>query len=251
MYAAPVSLYKPGSQKAFKLGGLSAAFGASTATGVGLKYETDNGWAFSSNIVSKGADGSANGFLTNKDTHKWDSMVAYTQDQYHLSLTLSKQSNGWNSFSYYATNDALQILQGHDGGFNKPDGTAYAFRSYWRPSESGTFVPEVSAGYDGYHIEDNGANFSDASSFFVGLGWKDMFRPDDRIGIAYGSLLKPTEMGEGGTLPTLDPSLWEAYYAFMLNDSVQITPAVFGGNDVLSDAEDDIFGAVLTAKFKF
>ena len=251
MYAAPVSLYKPGSQKAFKLGGLSAAFGASTATGVGVKYEADNGWAFSSNVVSKGADGSTNGFLTNRDTHKWDHMVAYTQDQYHLSLTMSKQSNGWNSFSYYATNDALQILQGHDGGINKPDGTAYALRSYWRPLESGTFVPEISVGFDAYTIEDNGANFSEATSSFIGLGWKDMFRPEDRIGVAYGALLKPTAMGEGGTLPTLEPSLWEAYYAFMLNDSVQITPAVFGGNDVLSDAQDDIFGGMVTAKFKF
>ena len=77
-------------------------------------------------------------------------------------------------------------------------------------------------------------------------------RPDDRIGLAYGSLLKPTQMSEGaGATTDLDPSLWEAYYSFMLNDSVQITPAVFGGNDVLSDAQDDVLGAVITTKFKF
>ena len=250
MYAAPVSLYKPASQKAFKLGGLSAAFGASTATGVGVKYDVGNGFAFSTNVVSKGARGSVNGFLTNADTYKWDSMIAYTQDQYHLSLSLSQQYNGWNSFSYYATNDAITLASGHDG-VNKPNGTAYALRSYWRPSESGTYVPEISAGFDSLNVDNNGANFSEATSYFIGFGWKDMFRAEDRIGLAYGSLLKPTAMGEGGTLPTLEPSLWEAYYSFMLNDSVQITPAVFGGNDVLSDAEDDIFGGTLTAKFKF
>ena len=59
-------------------------------------------------------------------------------------------------------------------------------------------------------------------------------------------------MAEGaGATSDLDPSLWEAYYSFMLNDSVQITPAVFGGNDVLSDSEDDIFGGMITTKFKF
>ena len=58
-------------------------------------------------------------------------------------------------------------------------------------------------------------------------------------------------MSPGGTMPTLEPTLWEAYYSFMLNDSVQITPAVFGGNDLLADAQDDIFGGMLTAKFKF
>ena len=249
MYAAPVSLYKPGSQKAFKLGSASAAFGASTATGVGFKYEADNGFAFGSNVVSKGAK-SSSGFLTDADVYKWDTMIAYTQDQYHLSLTLSQQYNGWNSFSYFATSDAISLASGHDG-VNKPNSTAYATRAYWRPQEAGTIVPEISVGFDVLDVTNNGARFSEATSYFVGLGWKDMFRPEDRIGVAYGSPLKPTKMGPGGTMPTLDPSLWEAYYAFMLNDSVQITPAIFGGNDLLSDAQDDIFGGMLTAKFKF
>ena len=44
MNAAPVSLYKPGSQKAFKMGGFGSVFGASTAKlGTGFKYELDNG----------------------------------------------------------------------------------------------------------------------------------------------------------------------------------------------------------------
>ena len=250
MYAATPSIYKPGSQKAFKLGSASAAFGASTATGAGFKYDFDNGFAFSSNVVSKGARGSANGFLTNADTYKWDTMLAYTQDQYHVSLTMSQQYNGWNSFSYFATNDALQLAPGHDG-VNKPNSVAYATRAYWRPQESGTVVPEVSVGLDVINVSNNGNRFSEATSYFIGLGWSDMFNPDDRIGLAIGQPLKPTEMGPGGTLPTLDPSIWEAYYSFMLNDSVQLTPAVFGGNDVLADEADDIFGAMVTAKFKF
>ena len=33
--------------------------------------------------------------------------------------------------------------------------------------------------------------------------------------------------------------------------TVQLTPAVFGGNDLASDAQDDVLGAMVTAKFKF
>ena len=67
--------------------------------GVGIKYSGDNGWAASTNLVSKGAAGSA-GFLTNEDEYKWDTMLAYTQDQYHASFTVSQQHEDWSSFSY-------------------------------------------------------------------------------------------------------------------------------------------------------
>ena len=46
--------------------------------------------------------------------------------------------------------------------------------------------------------------------------------------------------------------LWrEAYYSFKPNDSIEITPGIFGGSDAYADTEDDVFGAVLTTTFKF
>ena len=39
-----------------------------------FKYVADNGFAFSSNLVSKGAK-SSSGLLTNEDEHKWDTHV--------------------------------------------------------------------------------------------------------------------------------------------------------------------------------
>ena len=67
-------------------------------------------------------------------------MVAYTQDQYHLSLTLSQHDKDWGSYSYYATSTVKADTNA--------DATAYAARGYWRPEESGTATPEVSVGYD-------------------------------------------------------------------------------------------------------
>ena len=258
MYAATPSIYKPGSQKAFKLGGLSAVFGASTATGVGVKYQVgDSPWAFSTNIVSKGADTSA-GFLSAGDTSKWDTMIAYTKPQWHASLSYSNQHNGWNSFSYYATSKAATINNSDDAtnpshdGQGKPNANAWAFRTYWRPAESGTITPEVTVGYDVLNVNNNGqTRVKEASSYMVGLGWSDMFRADDKIGAAYGAPLRAWTNTDGSDPADVDASMWEIYYSFKANDSVTVTPAVFGASDVYADDKDDIFGVMVTSTFKF
>ena len=246
MYAAPVSIYRPGFHKAFKLGSLSGAFGASTATGGGIKYVGDNGFAFSSNVVSKGAD-DASGFLTNQDESKWDTMLAYTQDQYHVSLSLSKQHEDWASFEYYATTAAHEVEEDSNA-------TAYAARAYWRPQESGTAMPEISVGYDIISLEgQTGNNVKEASSYFVGLGWPDMFQDSDYIGLGFGQPLKVDETVNGAAADdaNLDPFLWEASYSFKVNDSITMIPAIFGGTDIQSSTDQDIFGAAVTTKFKF
>ena len=246
MYAAPVSIYRPGFHKAFKLGSLSGAYGASTKTGFGVKYVGDNGFAASSNVVSSGSS-SGYGFLTNEDEYKWDTMLAYTKDQYHVSLTLSQQHEDWNSFSYYAT-DA--VVADEDS-----NATAYAARAYWRPQESGTATPEISVGYDVISFDGNsGSNkVKEATSYFVGLGWPDMFQDSDYIGIGFGQPLKTTETvnGDAATDASLSPLLWELTYSFKVNDSVTMIPTIFGGTDIQSSTDEDIFGAAITTKFKF
>jgi len=243
MYAAPVSIYRPGFHKAFKLGSLSGAYGASTKTGVGIKYVGDNGFAASSNVVSS-ANGS--GFLTNEDEYKWDTMLAYTKDQYHVSLTLSQQHEDWNSFAYYATDT---VVAEEDS-----NATAYAARAYWRPQESGTATPEISVGYDviSFDGQSNG-KVEEATSYFVGLGWPDMFQDNDYIGIGFGQPLKSTKTVGGGAAvdADLEPLLWELTYSFKVNDSITMIPTVFGGTDIQSSTDQDLSGVSLTTKFKF
>jgi len=244
MYAAPVSIYRPGFHKAFKLGSLSGAYGASTKTGFGVKYVGDNGFAASSNVVSSSS--TTAGFLTNEDEYKWDTMLAYTKDQYHVSLTLSQQHEDWNSFSYYATD---YVVAEEDS-----NATAYAARAYWRPDESGTVVPEISVGYDVISFDgQSSGKVKEASSYFVGLGWQDMFSDGDYIGVGFGQPLKATEVQTSGTAgdDSLSPLLWELTYSFKVNDSVTMIPTVFGGTDIQNGTDEDIFGAALTTKFKF
>jgi len=242
MLAATPSIYKPGVLKAFKLGGHSAVNGASTDGGAGVKYVNDNGFAFASNFVSKGSKTTA-GIFTKEAKGKWDTQVAYTKPSYHVSLTYSDQQNGWNSYSYYATSDAATKAA-------TADSTAYMLRAYWRPENAGTSVPEISVGYDVLDITGNGDNVKEADSYFVGLGWDDMFTADDKVGLAFGQPLKATKYGASGSTD-VDPFLWEAYYSYKVNDSVTVQPAIFGGSDVRSDTEDDMFGVALTSYFKF
>ena len=241
MLAATPSVYQPGVLKAFKLGGHSAVNGASTGGGFGVKYGNDNGFGFSSAYVTTD-NKTTKGVLTKESKGKWDTMVAYTKPQYHVSLTYSDAQNGWNSYSYYATSKAAVKAA-------TADSTAYALRAYWRPENAGTATPEISVGYDVLDIEGNGNNVSEADSYFVGLGWNDMITPDDKIGIGFGQPLKATKSGDGST--DVDPLIWEAYYSYKVNDSVTVQPAIFGGTDARTETTDDYFGVALTTYFKF
>ena len=230
MHGASPSIYKP-ITKQFKLGGNGAAYGASTNSGVGWAYNADNGFSVSSNVVSK-QNASSTGFLTNEAGTNWSTQVAYTTDKYHVSLISALKYNGWTD-SYYTT----------AAGKARPDGnsTNYGLRAYWRPDESGAAVPEISAGYD---ISTVDGQDDDTDAYFVGLTWKDTFQADDKIGIAIGQ--PQTAESE-----SIEPFAWEAYYSFKINDSVTMTPAVFGGSDRTGTSGDDVTGAVLQTTFKF
>ena len=242
MYVTP-SIYKPGVLKSFKLGG-NSNFGASTDVGFGFKYETDGGFAIASNIVDKDGD-TSNGLLGKASTSKWDTQIAYTTDRWHLSATRSDAQN-WTSQSYNATSLGA-AMKGSTG-----DTTGYALRGYWIPEDSGTAIPEISVGYD-IKLADQAASgdAKEATSYMVGLTWKDMFQADDRIGLALTQPLKVTECNGTCSSTEVDPLVWEAYYAFKPNDSMEVRPAIFGGTDVENSTADDIFGAAVTTTFKF
>ncbi len=230
MHGATPSIYAP-ITKQFKLGGNGAAYGASTDSGIGWAYNADNGFSLSSNVVSK-QNKSTKGFLTNQAKTNWSTQVAYTTDEYHVSLITALKYNGWTD-SYYTT--AL--------GKARPDGnsTNYGLRAYWRPDTESQAVPEISGGYDISTVEGQDA---DTDAFFVGLTWKDTFQADDKIGLALGQ-------PQTADTDTVEPFTWEAYYSFKLNDSVTMTPAIFGASDRTGTAGVDLTGAVVQTTFKF
>ena len=243
MHGTTPSIYKP-VLKQFTLGGNGAAFGASTNPGIGWVYKADNGLAISSNAVSQDGD-STDGWGTSESPTSWATQIGFTKPNYSASVIVNMKYNGWMD-SYYTT-PLGKLRPDSAGTAGAGDSTNIGLRAWWRPDDSGTLVPSVSLGYDTSET-DASAN-SNTTAYFVGLQWQDAFTPDDRIGLAFG---QPQTREDEVT----DPFSWELYYSYQLNDSVSITPAIFGATDRNgrnddADKPEDMLGAVLETTFKF
>ena len=239
MLAATPSVYKPKLLKAFRFGGHGAAFGASTSTGLGLKYVADNGFASSVTVNSKGG-ASTTGFLTKEDINKVNVMAAYNGDNYHLSATYTTQQGAFNAYQYFSTASII----------SNTDSDGYALRAWWRPDETGTAVPTVSVGFDTMTFTGNSAGYTEGSGYSVAMNWSDMFQADDTIGVAFGQPIRGTKNTTAST-KDVEPFIWELYYSFKPNDSIEVVPGIFGGSDVMDATDEDLFGAVLTTVFRF
>ena len=242
MHGTTPSIYKPVT-KQFTLGGNGNAYGASTDTGAGWAYQADNGFAISSNVGTKSNtsvevnDTYVNsGILTDQTKTSWATQVGYTQPNYSISAIMNVKSNGWSD-SYYKAGDINGDAESTD------QYTAIGLRGWWRPENTGTATPSISLGYDTTEYDATNGQ-SNADAWFVGLNWQDIFNADDRIGAAFG---QPTTNESSD----VTPFAYELYYSFKANDSVTMTPAIFGGSDRNGTAGGDIFGAVFETTFKF
>ncbi|MDA9747027.1 iron uptake porin [Prochlorococcus sp. AH-736-M13] len=235
MHGTTPSIYKPVT-KQFTLGGNGEAYGASTDSGAGWAYKADNGFAISSNIVSKQNGSATAGLLTNEAATSWASQIGYTTERWSVSALLNQKYNGWSDTYYHSL--------GHSPASGGNNYSSVGLRSWWRPAETGTATPSVSLGFDTTNYDSAPSTSDNSTAWFAGLSWQDMFQADDRIGLALG---QPTTNED----ETVDPFAYELYYSFKANDSITITPAVFGGSDRNGTAGDDIFGGVLQAEFKF
>ena len=238
MHGTAPSIYKPVT-KQFTLGGNGNAYGASTDTGAGWAYKADNGFALSSNVGTKSKTTNGDtGLLTDHSKTSWATQIGYTQPQYAVSAIVNLKYNGWSD-GYLHTAAADDAVVGGDGNH-----TAYGLRGWWRPQETGTATPSVTVGYDTTQYSGVPSGTSDSSDmWFVGLQWQDMINADDKIGFA---LAQPTMHDD----ETNSPLAYELYYSYKANDSVTVTPTIFGGTD-RDGGTEDVFGALVQTTFKF
>ena len=243
MHATAPSIYQPVT-KQFALGGNGNAYGASTDTGAGWAYRADNGFAISSNIGTKSNTSKTTGtpatyyntgLLTDESKTSWATQIGYTKPRYSGSVIVNVKSNGWSD-SYYKAGDI-------NGDATSTDQyTAIGLRGWWRPENTGTAIPSISTGFDTTDY-DASSDRDSAQAWFVGLNWDDIFKPDDKIGLAFGA---PTHNEDYDG----HPFAYEVYYSFQPNDSVTVTPAIFGGVDRNGTDEGDVTGYVLETTFK-
>ena len=198
-----------------------------------MTWTGDSGLAISTNFTSK--TGSSTGLLTNEGATSWATQIGYTQPQYSVSAIVNQKYNDWTD-SYFSTSS------GKERSYDDDAATNIGLRAWWRPAETGTATPSISLGFDTSEID--ASSNSNTTMYFVGLNWQDIFQADDRIGLAFGQPQKNES-------ETTDPFAWEAYYSFQVNDSINVTPAVFGGSDRNGETTGDINGAVIETTFKF
>ncbi len=233
MHGTTPSIYKP-VLKSFTLGGNGAAYGASTSPGAGWAYRADNGFAISSNFTTKA--GNSTGLLTDEGATSWATQVGYTKPRYSISAILNQKYNGWSETSYFTSTDGM--ARPGDGS-----STNVGLRGWWRPESTGTATPSITVGYDTSETDATGN--SNTTAYFVGLNWQDIFNADDRIGIAVGQPQKHED-------DTVDPFLYEVYYEYKVNDSISVTPTIFGGTSKnTSNVETEMSGYVVNTTFKF
>jgi len=238
MHGTAPSIYKP-ITKQFSLGGNGEAYGASTDTGAGWAYKADNGFAISSNVGTKSkttTSGTDTGLLSNESKTSWATQVGLTKPQWSASVLVNQKYNGWSDTYYHS-------LQ-HGPSSSTGNFTSVGLRGWWRPLETGSATPSVSLGYDSTTYDGAPAASDSSDAWFAGLMWQDTFQADDKIGVAFG---QPTTNED----ETTDPFAYELYYSYMLNDSVSVTPTVFGGTDRNGTSGGDVFGALVQTTFKF
>jgi hypothetical protein len=231
MHGTTPSIYKP-VLKQFTLGGNAAAYGASTSPGAGISFDVGNGVAISSNFTTQ--SGNSTGLLTNEGKTSWATQVGYTQPRYSVSAIVNQKYNEWTDSYFTTPNGKARPVDG--------DSTNIGLRAWWRPAETGTATPSVSVGYD--TSQTDATSNSNTTMYFVGLNWEDTFQSDDRIGVAFGQ--PQTREDEVNT-----PFAWEAYYSFKVNDSIEVTPTVFGATDRNAAVASDLTGVVVNTTFKF
>ena len=185
----------------------------------GLAYDFGNGLT-----AAIGYAGNENDVANDEGIDAYGFNLAYTGDNYGLSFTYGALEDG-------ATIPATQDNMGVD--------LYYAFNAYYTPDAEG--LPSISAGYEIGEDESVVGDADGLTNFFVGLGW-DEVGPGE-LGIAMGTHTTTVE-------DTDAQYMYEAYYAYPVNDGMTITPLIFV-KDVSTANTDDTTGVMVKTSFSF
>ena len=178
---------------------------------IGAAYDFDNGLT-----AAVGYAGPETGLMTEEGADAYGANVAYTGDNFGLSLTYgSLEDAGTDEDTYTAVN---------------------AYYSF----DSGI---SISAGYEVGDIGGALAAVDETEAYFVGVNGE--VGPGE-LGAAIGTVGSMQEAG--GAIP--ERLMYEAYYSYALNDGMTVTPLVFVKEGV--DATDsDETGLMVKTSFSF
>ena len=203
-------------------GNASSAFTTTSDASVGLSAAYDLGGGYTAAFGYVGDGSNTEGLMSKAGTDIVGGQLAYTGEQYGISLTYSVNEAGSNTST--ATEEYLL------------DTTYFGLNGYWTPADTG-MIPSLSYGWEAGDVE--GAGENGTSQWFVGVQWDEA--GDGVLGAAIGSNGAITEGSD-------ELTMYEVFYSYPLNDNMVITPAIFN-----KETSRDVYttGAMVKTSFSF
>ena len=184
-----------------------------TNGGAMLGASYDFGTGFTAAI---GYAGPETGIMTKESLDAYGLNVAYTGDNYGVSLTY-----GISEF----TSNVTGLV----------DDTYTAFNGYYTPEN----FPSISVGYEIGDIGGATADVDENISFFVGLNWDEV--GPGSAGIALGHSTRESSD---------EKYMYEAYYSYPINDGMTVTPLVFIKENSTTGVDNET-GLMVKTSFSF
>ena len=151
--------------------------------------------------------------MTEESLDAYGANVAYTGESYGVSLTYGLLESSATEEDTYT-----------------------AFNGYYTP-EGG--LPSISVGYEIGDIGGAASTIDENTSFFVGLTW-------DEVGPGSAGIAAGHSTREGSD----EEYMYEAYYAYPVNDGMTITPLVFVKENATAGSSDTT-GVMVKTSFSF
>jgi len=177
---------------------------------MGAAYDFGNGFS-----TAAGAQFTETGIATDETNDSYALNAAYSGDNYGVSLTYANVEDGNANDTYTALNGYYSF----DNGLN------------------------ISAGYEVGDLDGEPAAEDESESYFIGINGE--VGPGE-LGASLGTYGTMEE--SGGVLP--ERMMYEAYYAYPVNDGMTITPLIYTieGSDA---ADSDETGIMVKTSFSF
>ena len=181
---------------------------------LGAAYDFDNGVT-----AAFGAQFTETGIATKGNDDAYALNLAYTGDNYGVSLTYAMVEDSTGSTDDDDNFTAFNAYYSFDNGLN------------------------ISAGYEVGDLDHAVAAVDETEAYFIGINGE--VGPGE-LGAALGTYGKMTE--SGGSMP--ERMMYEAYYSYAINDGMTITPLIYTveGSD---SADEDETGVMVKTSFSF
>ena len=193
-------------------GNLNSALAVGLGTAAGASYDFGNGLTAAIGYEGEGA--TTSGIGTKEGLDAIAGQVAYTKDNFGLSVTLAEIETSATESDTFT-----------------------AFNAYYAPFESG--FPSISVGYEWGDVGGAASTEDETSHYFIGLQWDEI--GEGTFGIAAGTHTPVIEDGD-------ELMMYEAWYSYPINDGMTITPLVFTKDQA---SGDDHTGLMVKTSFSF